>query len=249
MVPSQPGLELQLARGVKGRAGRIDLAGGSACPRRRIGSRRRGHRDERQGRSGALDTLFEGIAAPASVRSRARERVVGSANIDKQHASFDLPRYRVVPRAPSTRSGQIPVRLSFADDGRFIRAAAIHEAATVPERLVRVDRSLIDELVERTTDPPADKVDDLCNLLGRLLVPAEFRPVLRRGPSFVLDVDRSTARVHLGASRRRRQRRGGRAALRQAPSRTAASHDLQPGAASAGATRRNTSRVGDRRSR
>ena len=192
---SQPGLELQLARGVKGRAGgsisreealalvvesALDAAGTETSAK-----------VER-----ALDTLFEGIAAPASVRSRARERVVGSANIDKQHASFDLPRYRVVPRAPSTRSGQIPVRLSFADDGRFIRAAAIHEAATVPERLVRIDRSLIDELVERTTDPPADKVDDLCNLLGRLLVPAEFRPVLRRGPSFVLDVDRSTARVH-----------------------------------------------------
>ena len=193
---SQPASGAPAGTRRQGQGRRIDLAGGSARPRRRIGSRRRGHRDERQGRdvrstrcSRASQLLRPSGRGHASASSARRTST-------SSEASFDLPRYRVVPRAPSTRSGQIPVRLSFADDGRFIRAAAIHEAATVPERLVRIDRSLIDELVERTTDPPADKVEDLCNLLGRLLVPAEFRPVLRRGPSFVLDVDRSTARVH-----------------------------------------------------
>ena len=45
------------------------------------------------------------------------------------------------------------------------------------------------------TDPRAEDVDELCRLLYHLLVPTEFRDVLRSGP-FVFEVDRSMARVH-----------------------------------------------------
>ena len=87
------------------------------------------------------------------------------------------------------------VRVSFWDDGRGIRAAAIHSAATVPERLITVGGDLVEELVRKMTDPGADDVDELCRLLYHLLVPAEFRDVLRSGP-FVFEVDRKLARVH-----------------------------------------------------
>ena len=59
----------------------------------------------------------------------------------------------------------------------------------------RAPRSeLITELVERTTDPPPEEVDELCELM-QLLVPSEFRDVLHSGP-LVFEVDRSTAPVH-----------------------------------------------------
>src|SRR4030095_4130442 len=99
-----------------------------------------------------------------------------------------LPHFRVGRRAADRRGVEDPVRISFWDDGRAIRVAAIHQAATVPERVVRIDRRLIAELVERTTDPPPEEVDELCELM-HLLVPSEFRDVLHSGP-LVFEVDR-----------------------------------------------------------
>jgi hypothetical protein len=86
--------------------------------------------------------------------------------------------------------------VSFWDDGRAIRVAAIHQAATVPERLVRIDRKLIDELVERMTDPPVAEVRDLSDVVLRLLVPSDFQGMLGSGSPLVVEVDRSTARIH-----------------------------------------------------
>lgn len=89
----------------------------------------------------------------------------------------------------------MPARISFWDDGQTIRAAAIHQAATVPERFVGVGRDVIDDLIAKMTDPAPDDVENLSRLLQRLLVPAEFRDVLRSG-SIVFEVDRALARLH-----------------------------------------------------
>ena len=142
----------------------------------------------------ALATLVEEIAAPEAVRSLALEKVSNMETDGDAAPSFDLPHFRVERRHAARRTVEDPVRISFWDDGRVIRVAAIHEAATVPERVVRIDRSLVDELVERTTDPPAEEVDELCELM-HLLVPSEFRDVLHSGP-LVFEVDRSMAPVH-----------------------------------------------------
>ena len=146
----------------------------------------------RQGR--ALATLVEEISAPEAVRALALEKVKSMQSDDDGDASFDLPHFRVERRASGRGRVEDPVRISFWDDGRAIRAAAIHEAATVPERLIRLDRGLITELIERTTDPPSEEVDELCELM-QLLVPSEFRDVLHSGP-LVFEVDRLTAPVH-----------------------------------------------------
>jgi CHAT domain len=142
----------------------------------------------------ALATLVEEISAPEAVRALALERVKSVRADGDGASSFDLPQFRVERRAADRRSIEDPVRISFWDDGRVIRVAAIHQAATVPERVVRLDRGLITELVERTTDPPPEEVDELCELM-QLLVPAEFHEVLHSGP-LVFEVDRSTAPVH-----------------------------------------------------
>jgi pimeloyl-ACP methyl ester carboxylesterase len=148
----------------------------------------------RSRRGRALATLVEEISAPEAVRALALEKVKGLQTDGDGDVSFDLPHFRVVRRAADRRRVEDPVRISFWDDGRAIRVAAIHEAATVPERTVRIDRTLIAELVERTTDPPPEEIDELCELM-HLLVPSEFREVLHSGP-LVFEVDRSTAPVH-----------------------------------------------------
>ena len=142
----------------------------------------------------ALATLVEEISAPEAVRSLALEKVSNVQTDGDGAPSFDLPHFRVERRHAARRKVEDPVRISFWDDGRAIHVAAIHQAATVPERVVRIDHSLVDELVERTTDPPAEEVDELCELM-HLLVPSEFRDVLHSGP-LVFEVDRSMAPVH-----------------------------------------------------
>jgi pimeloyl-ACP methyl ester carboxylesterase len=144
------------------------------------------------GEGQALETLVEGIAANKAVR----KRVLGRLSAESEAPTTSRgPRFEVGRRGAGRPAFQIPVRISFWDDGQAIRAAAIHQAATVSERLITVDRELIDELVERMTDPPAGAVRDLSELLHHLLVPAEFRDVLASGP-FVFEVDRAMARVH-----------------------------------------------------
>ena len=103
-------------------------------------------------------------------------------------------RVRLGPaRAPS---GGIATRVSFVRAGDRIRVAAITETATVAERDLGVDFALVQELVARMTDPLAARLDDLGDLLRRLLLPADFDDKVREGPPLVFEVDREMARVH-----------------------------------------------------
>jgi hypothetical protein len=97
------------------------------------------------------------------------------------------------PRAPS---GKIATRVSFVRAGTRIRVAAITETATVAERDLGVDFSLVEELVARMTAPLASRLDDLGDLLRRLLLPADFGDKIREGPPLVFEVDRALAHVH-----------------------------------------------------
>ena len=102
-------------------------------------------------------------------------------------------RVRLGPgRAPS---GAIATRISFVRAGDRIRVAAITETATVAERDLGVDFALVEELVARMTDPLAAQLDDLGDLLRRLLLPADFGDRVREGPPLVFEVDRALARV------------------------------------------------------
>ncbi|HKP09958.1 MAG TPA: CHAT domain-containing protein, partial [Gaiella sp.] len=140
----------------------------------------------------ALEKLLERAPTTQAVRKLALGELQREAAT--QSTGSTERRFRVT-RTPDDSPDPAAVRVSFWDDGRGIRAAAIHSAATVPERLITAGSDLVDELVRKMTDPGADQVDELCRLLYHLLVPAEFRDVLRSGP-FVFEVDRSLARIH-----------------------------------------------------
>jgi hypothetical protein len=145
----------------------------------------------REGR--ALAELVAQMPANEGVRGLARAQLDGEAH--RQEPPSRLPRFSVERRTVERRGADIPVRVSFWDDGQAIMAAAIHQAATVPERLINVGRDVVDDLVEKMTDPPPEEADGLSDLLYRLLVPAEFREVLG-SQSIVFEVDRAMARVH-----------------------------------------------------
>ena len=147
-------------------------------------------RGSREGR--ALATLMARTGANATVRGYALERLREEG---KQTSNAPRPRFRVERRAPDAPSAKIPARVSFWDDGQVIRTAAINQSATVPERLVGVARDVVDDLAAKLTDPAPEDVGELCDLLYRLLVPAEFRDVLGSN-SLVLEVDRAMARLH-----------------------------------------------------
>ena len=140
----------------------------------------------------ALQTLMAQSGPNQTVRSLALEQLREEGD---ETATSPRPRFRVERRTTEWRGAAVPGRISFWDDGGVIRAAAIHEAATVPERLVAVGRDVVDDLVAKMTDPPEDEVESLCDLLNRLLVPPEFADVLSSG-SLVFEVDRAMARVH-----------------------------------------------------
>ena len=145
----------------------------------------------REGR--AFATLLEKCGPNETVRKLALQRL--SDEGARKRRSTRRPRFRVERRLAFLPAAEIPARISFWDDGQTIRAAAIHQAATVPERFVGVGRDVVDDLIAKMTDPSPDDVEELSQLLQRLLVPTEFQDVLRSG-SFVFEIDRSLARVH-----------------------------------------------------
>ena len=140
----------------------------------------------------ALEELLSHAPATPTVRKLALKRLTEKATTLPKSAGER--RFRVTLETDD-KPDPAAVRVSFWKDGPGIRAAAIHSAATVPERIVTVSRGVVEDLVKKMTDPRADQVDDLCRLLYRLLVPTEFREVLRSGP-FVFEVDRAMAQVH-----------------------------------------------------
>ena len=159
-----------------------------------------------------LDAAVRAAAKPGSPEAKALASLVGdirASKLVKEGVSQGLEalgesrkrsKLGYAVRAQDTgagRGGAYPVRISFWLDQEQVHAAAITETATVAERIVKVDPTLVTELVERMTDPdPGDgNVEKLSDMLVRLLVPHDFRSVLDRGP-FVFEVDRPMAQIH-----------------------------------------------------
>jgi pimeloyl-ACP methyl ester carboxylesterase len=98
----------------------------------------------------------------------------------------------------------VPARLTFVRTPDAIRASVITRTSTIPERSLRLDTSLVEELVVRMKDPETAAVPRLSALLRRLLLPREFASALPFQPSrdadgdapLVFEVDRDLARVH-----------------------------------------------------
>ena len=140
----------------------------------------------------ALAALLACTGPTQTVRTRALSSLEEECRRDRVSAR---PRFRIERRTPGPPGAKIPARISFWYDGEEIRAAAIDQSATVPERVVRAKSDVIDELVAKMTNPDQSEVAELCELLYGLLVPTDFHDALRSGP-LVFEVDRSTAQLH-----------------------------------------------------
>lgn len=100
------------------------------------------------------------------------------------------------PKQGQNYSDEAPTRLACVDDESALRVSLLTKTAVIPERAIRVDGALIDELVERMTDPEYGGVSQLGALLGKLVLPRDFRDNVRSAESLVVEVDRRTARIH-----------------------------------------------------
>ena len=141
----------------------------------------------------ALASLVDDIRASRQIRTGVAEDL---EKLGRSRTRTTLD-YAVRQREGAGDSSTYPVRISFWLDETQVHAAAITDTATVAERIVQVDPTLVVELVERMTDPDPDPANmtKLSDMLARLLMPHDFRALLDRGP-FVFEVDRAMARVH-----------------------------------------------------
>lgn len=189
--PETPSVDLDLyGRLKRGAGGIVSVEEGIALVADTLVKAAAAASGSREGR--ALATLMAQAGRNETVRELALERLRDEG---RGAATSRRPRFRVERRTVERRGPDIPARISFWDDGHVIRTAAIHQAATVPERLVGVGRDVVDDLTAKMTDPAPEDVGNLCDLLYRLLVPTEFRDVLSSG-SLVFEVDRPMARLH-----------------------------------------------------
>lgn len=90
-------------------------------------------------------------------------------------------------------------RIGFYFYDEQVRASAIASMGpTIPERILRIDPSLLKDAARQMTDPAKDAIPGLGSLLYGLAVPRDFRNFLRSNTNapLVVEVDRTTAPVH-----------------------------------------------------
>lgn len=100
--------------------------------------------------------------------------------------------FEVLPRR-GAESSSTSTRLSVLVRDGELWASAISDTATVPERRLGLELELFEALVKEVALEAGADLERAGALLLRLAVPSEFRPLLRRGRSTVLEVDRHTA--------------------------------------------------------
>jgi hypothetical protein len=127
--------------------------------------------------------------AAASLESLARRG--GRRSLDPLAA-----RIRISLAADDAPAAQRPTRISYRLDDDGLRVAAIDDRAVVPQRTLGKDPSLIDEMTTLTTDPAPEDTRELADQMNYLLVPPDFRELLRWQTPLVVEVDRDMASVH-----------------------------------------------------
>jgi hypothetical protein len=135
----------------------------------------------------ALDGVLDGV--PPDVREIVREQLVALADVEP----VDMA---VTVRATGPSQDAVPpIRISVLPGEMGLRWAALTERATVPERHVPVNARLLDQLVDRLTEPTADDANELPDLLSRLVVPLDFQRLISPDACVILELDRDTAVV------------------------------------------------------
>lgn len=143
----------------------------------------------------ALTTLLGALPNTNQARAKAREvleefapRLDGDVRELAERLTVDL----------STETGGTtpgPTRISFISGDNGITVAAISDTAVIPVRFDTLDDALVEEAIRDMTDPPVDRVAALSRLLARLVLPRDFRDLLKTASPFTFEVDRKTARI------------------------------------------------------
>jgi pimeloyl-ACP methyl ester carboxylesterase len=103
------------------------------------------------------------------------------------------------------RHSRVPTRITLALEGRKYRFGAITETASVPEREIPLDPTLVmeanDRLVMEANDREAVEEQlavqlDWGRYLENLLIPDDLRPVFTTNAPVVMMLDATTARIH-----------------------------------------------------
>jgi CHAT domain len=146
----------------------------------------------------ALDALLADLPERDGLRDAARaalEKLAASG--DTGADSIALARTVAVdPAARDERTAMTSTRVSFITEDGKVTASAITDSATVPERLVGVDLALVREAATRMARPRTEDLASLASFMGQLVVPRDFRSLLRSAPRLVFEVDRTMATVH-----------------------------------------------------
>jgi hypothetical protein len=141
--------------------------------------------------------VLQGVAATEELR-RSCASVLEDLSTKPRRDVLDEAGRLELARRPSVgnAAGLPPTRVSFVRAEGGISAAAISDTAVVTERLMPVDWSLVQEIVQRMTDPQDGGIaSELGKLMQTLFVPGDFHDRLNTGDRVVVEVDRDTARI------------------------------------------------------
>ncbi len=123
-------------------------------------------------------------------------RKMTDADAEQPENQSWLPKVWIPSEANAGSANDVSTRISFFTDNRIIRAAAISRSAAITERVISVSPELLTEAATRMTDPNYDDVRDLGDILLRLVIPRDFRKLLKQANPLVFELDRNTAYLH-----------------------------------------------------
>lgn len=141
--------------------------------------------------------VLQGIPMNAAMRNRCEEEL--QKFVENQSGDIvalaDAANFGYLPNISDEKP--VPTRMSFLRSDSGMRVAAISDTAVVPERTVALDWTLVDDVIERMNDPKnVATIPDMSALMARLLVPRDFREIIRRSSQLIFELDRHTARIH-----------------------------------------------------
>ena len=145
----------------------------------------------------SVDALLRAIPQGAGLRDKARASLDNLTGIAKRGTPVDLAEVAArLQEQGATGYDDSTARLSMTWQGDSICVTALTRTAVIPERRMSVDKSLLDETVADMIDPPPEEREELSTVLTGLLIPRDFRDVLRQGEAVIIEVDREMAKVH-----------------------------------------------------
>jgi hypothetical protein len=147
-------------------------------------------------RTSIVNQLNESL--PADLRALVSEQLAAiPEGVDLLSVAISNPTADVSTAAPRQIDTDPPTRISVSYDSDRMRWAALTARATVPERYVPTERTLIDELVQRLTAPSEEDAARLPRMLRRLVVPEELQPHITGTGSvpIVFELDSAAAQL------------------------------------------------------